>query len=141
MKTKSNLKKFFIKSLIVCFLLTVSAGSIAQKQQSGDLKDFKIIIENTGNGINLKSLKGSAWINLSFSIGNDKPQAIDEYGMTKSDDVSPAKDANLADYLFTLIKTENGIILKGIEGTAWNELSFTLSKNGKQTVDQYGMTE
>ena len=44
------------------------------------MKDFKIIIEKTDNGIKMKSEKGSAWINLSFSLNNYRAQAVDEYG-------------------------------------------------------------
>lgn len=141
MKTTSNLKRLLTKSLIAFSFLTVSTELIAQEQQSTELKDFKIMIENTEDGIIMESLKGSAWVNLSFSMGNDKPQAIDEYGMTELDHISPAKDSILADYLFTITKTRSGITLTGIEGTAWKDLSFTLPQNGKQTIDQFGMTE
>ena len=54
--------------------------------------------------------------------------------------VSSKKDSNLADFLFTITKTYNGIKLKGIEGTAWLDLSFSLTKNKKQAFDLYGMT-
>ena len=141
MKEQLKLKRLLTKSLLAFFFLTVISEVIAQAQQSTDLKNFKIIIERDENGINIKSLEGSAWIDLSFSIANNKPQAIDEYGMTKIDKVSSAKDSNLADYLFTITKTKSGITLAGIEGTAWKELNFTLSKNGKQMIDRFGMTE
>jgi hypothetical protein len=59
--------------------------------------------------------------------------------MTELDKVSSEKDANLADFLFTVSKTENGLVLKGIEGTAWTDLRFSLPENGKQEIDQYGM--
>ena len=87
----------------------------------------------------MKSLKGSAWVETSFKIKNYVPQAIDEYGMTELKKVSSKKDSNLADFLFTITRTEDGIVLKGIEGTAWSDLSFSLAENGKQTIDQLGM--
>ncbi len=114
---------------------------MAQEQGSADFKEFKITIEKTDNGLKMYNHKGSAWINLSFSDINDKPQAIDEYGMTQSGKASANKDPKLADYLLTIIKTKDGITLTGIEGTAWKELSFTLPENGKQSIDQFGMTE
>lgn len=141
MKTKSKFKRLLTTSLIALFLLTLSYGLIAQEQSSTDLKEFKITIEKTDNGFKMQGLKGSAWIDLSFSLANNKPQTIDEYGMTQSGKVSTNKDPELADYLFTITKTEDGITLTGIEGTAWKELSFTLPKNGKQSIDQFGMTE
>jgi hypothetical protein len=77
---------------------------------------------------------------LSFNLKNDQTQAIVEYGMTELNKVSSKKDSNLADFLFTITKTDSGIKLKGIEGTAWIDLSFSLTKNKKQAFDQYGVT-
>jgi len=139
MKTKINLKKSALNLLIVVLLLSTSSKLFAQEKTT-DLKDFKIVIEKTDNGIKMKSKKGCAWIDLSFTLNNDRPQAVDEYGMTELNTVSKNKDEKLADFLFTITKTEEGIELKGIKGTAWTNLSFTLTKNEKQAIDQYGMT-
>ena len=139
MKAKLNFTRPMLNLLIVVFLLTASSKLIAQEKKSTDLKDFKVIVEKTENGIKMQSLKGSAWLDLSFSINNDLPQAIDEYGMTELGKISSEKDTNLADFLFTVSKTGNGIVLKGIKGTAWMDLSFSLPENGKQEIDQYGM--
>jgi len=141
MKTKFNFKKLFTKSLIAIMVLTASNEVLAQEKKSTDLKDFKIVVEKTENGLKMESLKGSAWTELTFSINNDQPQAIDEWGMTDLDKVSTNKDSNLADFLFTITKTEDGIVLKGIEGTAWSDLSFSLSENERQAIDQFGMTK
>ena len=119
--------------------LTGTAELIAQNK-TAELKDFKLIIEKTDNGIKMRSEKGSAWIDLSFSLNNYRPQAVDEYGMTDLKKVSENKDEKLADFLFTITKTENGIELKGIEGTAWTELKFSLADNKQQAIDQFGMT-
>ena len=140
MKAKLNFTRPMLNLLIALFVLTASSKLIAQEKTSTDLKDFKVVVEKTENGIKMQSVKGSAWIDLSFSINNDKSQAIDEYGMTELNNVSSKKDSNLADFLFTITKTEKGIILKGIEGTAWTDLSFSLLENGKQAIDQFGMT-
>jgi hypothetical protein len=141
MKTKMSFKDLLIKSIISAILLTSGSGIIAQKQISSDLKNFKITIEMTPKGLKLHSSHGSAWIDLSFSLVNGKPQAIDEYGMTELDKISYIKDPKLADYLFTITKTKDGISLNGIEGTAWKELNFTLHINEKQMIDPFGMTE
>lgn len=134
MKIKFNL-------VIAFFVLFFGSELLAQQNKSTQLKDFKIVLETTENGIKMKSVEGSAWIDLKFSINTDRPQAIDEYGMTELDKFSSEKDSNLADFLFTITKTENGIALKGIEGTAWTDLSFSLTRNGKQVIDQFGMTK
>lgn len=137
MKTKLNFKRPFLTLILALLFLTTTSHLIAQEKKA-DLKDFKIIVENTDNGVKMKSNKGSAWIDLSFNL-NDQPQAVDEYGMTELKNVSENKDKNLADFLFTITKTESGIQLKGIEGTAWTELKFSLTDNKKQAFNQFGM--
>jgi hypothetical protein len=140
MKTKLNIRRLSQNLLIAVFILTAGTESIAQEEKSTDLKDFKLVVEKTENGFKMKSVEGSAWIDLTFSINNYRPQAIDEYGMTELGKISSEKDPNLTDFLFTITKTDNGIVLNGIEGTSWTDLSFSLKKNGKQAIDQFGMT-
>lgn len=142
METKSSFKGLLTITLIVFFVMTVgSLQSKVQELTSNDLKEFKISIERTDNGLKMQSSKGSAWIDLSFSLVNKKSQAIDEYGMTELGKVSTDKDPKLADYLFTITKIKDRILLKGIEGTAWKELSFSLGKNDKHAINQFGMTD
>ncbi|MBI9057850.1 MAG: hypothetical protein JEZ01_08745 [Labilibaculum sp.] len=138
---KNNFKRLIFSLLIAVFVLAASSDLMAQEKGSTDLKDFKVVLEKTENGIKMQSIKGSAWIDLSFSCNTDLPQAIDEYGMTTLDKVSSDKDSKLADFLITIMITENGIVLKGIEGTAWTDLSFSLAENDKQAIGQFGMTK
>jgi hypothetical protein len=140
MQTKSKIARLLTTSSIALFLMAVSSELIAQEKNSAYLKAFKITIENTDNGIKMQSDKGSAWVELSFSLSNNKSQAIDEYGMTELGQPATNKDPKLADYLITITKTKEGITLTGIDGTAWKELSFSLKKNSKQTIDQFGMS-
>ncbi len=140
MKPKLNFKKPFLTLLTGVLFLTVTSEIVAQEKNATDLKDFKIIVEKTDNGIKMKGIEGSAWIDLSFSINNYRPQTIDEYGMTKLEKIYKNKDENLADFLFTIIKTESGIELKGIEGTAWTVIKFSLAENKKQAKNQLGTT-
>lgn len=121
--------------------MTFGSESIAQEQTLTNLKKFKITIERNKNGLKLQSSKGSAWIVLSFSLVNNEPQAIDEYGMTKLGKVSTNKDPKLADYLFTITKTDDRIFLTGLKGTAWKELSLSLGNNDKLWINQFGMAE
>ena len=139
MKTKTNFKRPFSIIVLVILFMTGTAELIAQNK-TAELKHFKLIVEKTDNGIKMKSEKGSAWLDLSFSLNNYRPQAVDEYGMTNLKNVSENKDENLADFLLTITKTEDGIELKGIEGTAWTELKFSLTENKQQAFDQFGMT-
>jgi hypothetical protein len=141
MKSTKTPQTLFAKSILASLFFVFSFGLMAQEKGTADLKGFKITIEKTDDGIKMQSWDGSAWIDLSFSLSNNKPQAIDEFGMTSLGKESTHKDSNLADYLFTITKTKDGIVLTGLEGTAWKELSFPLSKNCKSTIDQFGMTE
>lgn len=138
MKVKMNFKTLFPVLIIPILFLTTASELIAQKKF--ELKDFKIIIEKTDAGIKMKSTKGSAWTDLTFNLKDYSPQAVDEFGIARSNMAPQTNDEDLADFLFTIAKTKNGIELKGIEGTAWTELKFTLAKNKKQIIDQFGIT-
>lgn len=120
-------------------MLTVASELVAQENKTTTLKDFKITLEKTQDGIKMQSSEGSAWPDLSFTLKNNKSQAVDEFGMTKLGNIATLKDANLADYLITITKTKDGFIFKGIEGTSWDELSLTLSENKKQVINQNGI--
>lgn len=141
MKTKLNLNKVITYIFTLVFLLNLSSVLIAQEKELSDLKDFKFLIERTEEGIKMQSIRGTAWIDLSFRLKNDKTQAIDEYGMLKLKRFTFFKGSKTLELLFTISKTEHNIILKGIKGTAWTELSFPLSKNEIQAIDQFGMAE
>jgi hypothetical protein len=139
MTTKMNLKRPF-STILMALLFLIATSELVAQEKANELKDFKLIVEKTDNGIKMISEKGSAWIDLSFNINNYRPQAVDEYGMTELKNVSENKNEKLADFLFTITLTENGIELKGIEGTAWTELKFSLVENKQQAIDQFGMT-
>lgn len=140
MKTISNLTVTLIKLSLMAFIFVGTNSLMAQDIKPGDLKDFKLVVENTKTGFNMQSIEGTAWKKLSFNLNTNQAQGIDEYGMTDLDQVSPKKDANLADFLFTITKTNKGVELKGIEGTAWETLSMTLSFDGEKfIVDQFGI--
>ena len=141
MKHTFEFKAAMMQPLMALFLLTFSSILIGQEQQPPTLMDFKIVIEKTENGIKMESPEGSAWKNLSFTIGYNIPQAINQNGMTTLDSTSQPVDPNLANYLFTIAKTEDGIVLQGIEGTAWKTLTFSLPGNERQAIDQFGMTD
>ena len=141
MKTTSKFEKLWLSAVIITCSLAIGSKAAAQDQISTDLKEFKITIEKTDKGLKMQSHQGSAWIDLSFRLVNNKPQMIDEWGMTRPGEVSTSKDPEISNYLFTIAKTNDGISLTGIEGTAWNELRFSLQENAKQSIDQFGMTE
>ncbi len=140
-----NKMKIFKKSLIsslllLLFLVSASTSLIAQKKKNDDLKNFKITVEQTQNGIKMHSVEGSAWIDLQFGLNKDQRQAIDQFGMTEMAKIPADKSSIEANYLFTIANTKTGFSLRGLKGTTWKDLSFTFPKNGKVTIHQFGVT-
>ena len=113
-------------------------GKANTKKEFGEIKNFKISIERTEDGIKMMGLKGTAWTNLAFTIDDFQPQAIDEYGMTSVNNTSTKTDDKFADFSFTITKTDDLIFLKGLKGTAWTELKFSLGKDDIQIINQKG---
>ena len=141
MKTTTAFQMPLKAAVVAMFVMIFGSQTIVHGQSASDLKEFKITIELTDNGLQLHSHNGSAWIDLSFSIATGELRAIDEYGMTDPEKVSTIKDPKIADYLFTIIRTKDGIVLSGLQGTAWKELSFSLHKNEKRSINQFGTTD
>ena len=137
---KSKIKKTIQFLLFTVFIVGVGTHMFAQENQSTDLKDFEIIIEQADRVIKMKCVKGCAWNELSFGITYYDTKSVDEFGMTETNKNSSIIDENLANFLFNLKITINGIKLEGVEGTAWTDLSFPLSKKDKQKINQFGMS-
>jgi hypothetical protein len=83
MKIKTSRKKLLTATLLLLFAMTFSSETIAQEKTPAEFKEFNITIEKTDNGLKLRSDKGCAWIDLKFSLADNIPQAIDEFGMTQ----------------------------------------------------------
>jgi hypothetical protein len=121
--------------LTLSFLFLLCSTSVkAQEEKRSAIADFHITIQNTPNGIALTSSKGSAWVTLEFTLPYDKPQTINEYGMA-----DPVKGLENGSYLFTITRTQSGIKLKGLQGTAWIDLGFSIPSSKAQSIDQLGM--
>ncbi|MEP6262835.1 MAG: hypothetical protein ABJ092_14760 [Gillisia sp.] len=137
---KSRLQQLIMLTLVLSF----STSSLyAQESKEIKLTEFLVVVQNSDNNkITMECKEGCAWKTLSYSlIINDKPQAIDEYGMTDLDKVNLQEDADLSNFLFTVERMGNKLFFKGIEGTAWTEISFSISPQEKQAINQMGMTE
>ncbi|MCO5286593.1 MAG: hypothetical protein M9898_09285 [Chitinophagaceae bacterium] len=125
----------------LCFSLIGLSGN-AQSIQPEPSHNFQIFVERTADGIMLKSTKGTAWINLSFSLRDYQEMTIDEFGMVDPDATgADNSDKALADFCFTIMKTRGGIVLKSLKGTAWKELTFSLPMDNSQVIDQQGLVE
>ena len=129
-----------IKTLLLCLVLLSVNSSLKAQGNTKELKDFKISIEKNDGEIIMKCDVGCAWIDLTYENKKDF-QAINGYGMTKLTEDQSDKELELANFLFIITKNDQGISLKGFDGTAWTDLSFSLHQGQKQLINQYGMTD
>lgn len=125
--------------LMFCALLTIfsTAEILAQETIKTDTGSFLVTIEiSGGNQIKMECKNGCTWETLTFSTNNN-PQAIDESGRI---DLA-GDETKSSGFLFTIEKTRNGVALKGIESTAWTDLSFDLDPNQKLWLTEGGRIE
>jgi hypothetical protein len=123
----------FISKVLEQALMAQSPSKPINTSVKGDLPDFSmLIIRSSGGEIRLTDIKGCGFATLNYS--GVARQVIDECGM-----VSP-NDERLSKFRFEIIKTKEGLTLRGIKGTAWTELSFS-GPDGtcKQVINQFGM--
>ena len=141
---KTSKKSGLLQLMILTFIMIFSTSDLfAQENKEIQLTDFLLVVQNSDNNkIVMECKEGCAWKTLSYNLSdNSKPQAIDEYGMTDLNKVNPQEDAELSNFLFTIERKGNKLFFKGVEGTAWTELSFSLSPQEEQAINQMGMTE
>lgn len=133
---KIDFKIFFLPLIILIFL-----PSQILSQEKTETKDFLVIVEQSNaNKVKLECKEGCAWKKLTYSVSKDsEAQPIDEFGMTDFKNVNLKKDPNLSNFLFTIEKIDNMYKFKGVEGTAWTDLSFTILPKEKQGINKLGM--
>lgn len=121
-------------------VVSVTEG-LAQEATPPELSKFLIQVETADSDkVNLTCTEGCAWETLSFSLSEKGAQAVDEYGMADPENLDSRVNPELADFLFSISKTENGVDLKGLDGTAWTSLRFGLASKEVQAIDEMGMT-
>ncbi len=97
-----------------------------------DPDPFDIVITNTHSGLKFKCLSGCSWIDLAFSLPQNKSQKVGFNGMINNH--------NSNSFLFSIKKISKlDIALKGLEGTVWNNLKFSIAENETQRLNQFGM--
>ncbi len=134
-------KNLFSTCAIAVFFLLPCCTLFSHAKSSDETKDFLIVIEKSNNGIKMQGIKGCSWHELAFTVNDEVPQNINQFGMASFNKTESSNDKELADFLFTITKNNNGIALKGIKGTAWSELTFTLRDNTKQSINRSGMVK
>ncbi len=131
-----------IFGVIIVGIFSLTAFMDIERSRMEDSHKFLIFIQTTDNGLKLTCEEGCAWKDLSFSLIENKFQAVDQNGMTSIDRVKPIIDEKLSNFLFSIQRTDNGINLEGKEGTSWTMLNFTCADNlCNQYIDQDGMTK
>lgn len=128
---KNQLKTFTLLAMLMVALISCS---------SSKKDNFKLLIQTTSAGIEMKSIAGSAWKELAFDVPYQKPVLINQFGMAMKEEDLNTEDDQFYNYLFTIQRLDNGVILKGIEGTAWTSLEFSLHSDQQQAIDKFGMT-
>ena len=131
-KIKDKMKKYWSTICLFILLIASNNNGYSQKNQSDKLSDFVIVISQNDKAILLESSKGCAWKELKFET--QKEQGIDNFGM--SNDYNSKKDLK---FYFTIVRTKTEFLLKAIKGTAWKELRFSIKKNKKHEVTQFGV--
>jgi hypothetical protein len=128
--------------LFMSFILGSFNLAFSQSVIKNESPRFLILIQTTKDGLKLTGQEGCAWKELTFTINQDNPQAIDQFGMTTLKRDQAEKDKNLSHFLFLVQKTQEGISLEGKEGTAWKKLNFSCpDKTCYQYIDFSGMTK
>ena len=115
-------------------------SNVSAQEANTALKDFKISLEMQDDEVIMHCTEGCAWVNLTYKKLN-ATQAINEFGMTTITEDDSKTNVPLSHFLFTITKSKEELRLKGIDGTAWKELSFRLKDGQKQLINQFGMVD
>lgn len=140
MKTALHPFRGFFR-LTVIILLTTSTSLSAQDEGIAQPAEFKISIESSKRAIKLVCLQGCDWKELHYRNSSDNIlQAVNRYGMIDLTQREFLPSIDNKDFLFTIETTANSIMLKGIVGTVWKELSFEcLNLQCIRVIDSYGI--
>lgn len=137
MELKNSGQILIFRIVLSVILMTGSYNTVfSQTETTPELTKFLILVETTDDGIKLTGQQGCVFKELSFTLKAGNSQAIDQFGMT-SKEISKGSG-----FLFTIIKTNDGLSFEGLKGTAFKKLSFSCPKyNCHQAIDQRGMIE
>lgn len=103
------------------------------EEEEIEISNFKIVVEKDGDKISMKCKKGCAWKDLNFDLKKNGVQAINKYGMT-----SMAKKSD-SDFLFLMTNNNKKLSLRSLKGTAWKGLEFSINKDEKRQINQFGV--
>lgn len=123
----------------IFMILLTSHSCFAQKEKLEKVTPFEIYVTQTKTGIDLVCEQGCAWQRLTFNTPSKyKPQGVNQLGMTKVNDSTSERDEN-NNFVFTIEKTNEGMSLSGLEGTAWESLAFSIKNGQKRKLTELGI--
>jgi hypothetical protein len=136
MITSSSIFKVFG----VTFFCFISMAAAAQDEADLPGAGFSINIENTLDGLRLTCATGCAFTELTFTLKEGSSQMVDQYGIHVKDRERPA-DGSVADFLFNVTQTAEGLHFEGLKGTAWTNLTGHCGSNEKcqMRIDEQGI--
>ena len=131
-KTKTWLMTLFILPLIALLFYSFAEREYVEKNTDENL--FLVTAEIKGNTIELKCESGCRWSQIEIER-EGKAQIINDFGFSEGN--------TLQTDIFTFSVSQIGseITLKGIKGTIWNNLKFSLAENKKQAFNQFGIAD
>jgi hypothetical protein len=129
---------------ILFALILASTASMAQRQ---DLQHFELEVNlQNDNGLTIRKHIGvTDWDKVSYADSDNDTHTLNHRGLDSDPYTSypvtdSAKDAAYTPFKFTIKRTGNLVMLVGIRGTAWKDLSFVLpDKNAHAFINEYGM--
>jgi len=124
----------------IALVFLVFSTSVAQNSVNIELQDFVVVIETSAKEMKLTCKEGCSWDELVFKKKDfGAAQAIDAAGKTTLSEYNSKSKAGQS-FLFTIQKNATNIVLQGIDGTKWEELTYSCTDTRcLQTLNQYGM--
>jgi hypothetical protein len=132
---KVKIQNLIANALIGAFFLMTSNMTLTAQKTNQQIKHFNITMERSNNKIVMKCSEGCSWKDLSYENDQDF-QTINEFGMTNIDD---DQADNNESFLIKITKTDSEIKLKGLKGTVWTDLSFSLTNSQIAIIDEKGV--
>lgn len=138
---KTTLRRSRLVAPTLILVLASGCGGDGGSQGTGP-ENFAIRVGLDGSGVELTCERGCAWRTLGFGpLGIGEAKAVDNYGMTGVDRARTEDESAGVPFRFTVERTEQGVRLTGVDGTAWRELAFSCRPRAcNQAIDRNGMT-
>lgn len=126
-----------MKNIIILFLLLAASVQL-HAQNSDNVQEFAITIDQQGDELSLTCTEGCAWTTLSFDTGSTK--VVSSQGVRSTDEGRSMLNTKPT-FAFKVTKTADGLHFASISGTTWSELTCSLDANHVQVIDHSGIKQ